>query len=250
MVFLDVAKQEADWEELPEYLDVYVQQRSRFARAQEGVARMALDEVGVGSGRLLEVGLGTSALAMQAQLRGLEYWCVEPYAPMVDWAVREGLVDADRAQCSPIETADLPTGYFDGVVMLMVLEHLMDPIEALRSCLRALRPGGIIYVEVPNSRVFRSRTRLRRLLGMTDFMEGHINFFTPRSLSTALSAAGFSALRPRVLSNARRGDAELMTEYYVDSRRSLRVIYGLLSRFPMDQWLGVASVLGCRGARH
>lgn len=249
MLFLDVGAQETDWEVPAPYLDTYMDNWNHFAASEGQVARYAMEQLGDHPSAVLEVGLGVAAFARQARQRGVEYWCVEPFQPMVDRAVSEGLVDPQRAIVAPIEAAELPPQYFDAVIMLMVLEHLHDPLQALRACVRAIRPGGVLYVEVPNSRIFRQRTRLRRLLGMTEFMTGHINFFTPESLSLALQQAGLTNIQHTIVSNARRGDSQLTIDYYQKSKRTLQLLYGGLARFPVDQWLGVASVLSARGIR-
>lgn len=243
MLYLEAGSQETDWEQAPDYLDNYVANRERYAALERSAARAALDAAGVEKGVVLEVGLGVGALAEEAGRRGLAYWCVEPYGPMVDAAIEQGFVDPERAIRAPVEKATLPADHFDAVIMLMVLEHLNDPIGALRRCTDALRPGGRLYVEVPNGRWFAARTRARRLLRMGDFMRGHINFFTPSTLERALRTAGLSQVETRVFSNARRGDAQLMTEYYAHSKRALRAIYAMLAALPLDEWTGTASVL-------
>ena len=249
MLFLDIATQETDWEDEPEYLDLYVKNRDRWAAVERNVAKYTLQTIGLQEGSVLEVGLGVAAFAEEARETGLDYWCVEPYLPMIDTAVERGVLNRDNAINAPIESADLPKEKFDAIVILMVLEHLLDPVESLRNCVSALRPGGVIYVEVPNSRLFATRTRLRRTLGMTDFMHGHINFFTPASLSATFEAAGLSQNSTNVISNARRGDAQMTINYYRKSKQLLRLIYGAFSIMPVDQWLGIASVLCGRATK-
>jgi SAM-dependent methyltransferase len=43
----------------------------------------------------------------------------------------------------------LPDGCLDAVVLLNVLEHIEDDLEALRQVRRILKPGGIAVIEVP-----------------------------------------------------------------------------------------------------
>jgi SAM-dependent methyltransferase len=43
-------------------------------------------------------------------------------------------------------------GSFDLVLMVSVLEHLWEPLDALRGCRRLLRPGGVLVVNVPTWR--------------------------------------------------------------------------------------------------
>jgi SAM-dependent methyltransferase len=56
----------------------------------------------------------------------------------------------DAAIIGDLETARLDEGSFDAVLCWTVLEHLERPQEALRNLVRALRPGGLLIVGVPN----------------------------------------------------------------------------------------------------
>ena len=249
MLFLDSPQSEVNWKQPPDYLQYHVDHRDELIAHEAGAARAALDALDAEHSRVLEVGIGVGAVAAEAKRRGLDYWCVEPSAPMVDAAVREGLVKNDHALIGPLEEVVLPSRQFDAIVMLMVLEHLLDPLGALRKCCRALKPGGEIFLEVPNSRLFRVRAALRRSFGMTSFMDGHVNFFTPATLNTGLEQAGFESPETRIVSNAARGDAEITVAYYKESQHILKLLYWALSLVPLDEWFGVASVLVGMGRR-
>jgi SAM-dependent methyltransferase len=70
-----------------------------------------------------------------------------------------------------------------------VLEHLQRPLDDLRELARVLRPGGVIYVHVPNY------ASLTIGLGVSRFAYneplGHLNYFTPHTLTRMLRRAGF-----------------------------------------------------------
>jgi SAM-dependent methyltransferase len=61
-----------------------------------------------------------------------------------------------------------PDGYFDGVLLLDVLEHVPDERAVLAEIARLLRPGGRLVLSVPNRGALASLDSLnlyRRLLG-------------------------------------------------------------------------------------
>jgi SAM-dependent methyltransferase len=45
-----------------------------------------------------------------------------------------------------------PDGYFDGVILSEILEHLDDDVAGLRDVWRVLKPGGVVAITVPNAR--------------------------------------------------------------------------------------------------
>jgi 2-polyprenyl-3-methyl-5-hydroxy-6-metoxy-1,4-benzoquinol methylase len=73
-------------------------------------------------------------------------------------------------------------GRFDTVICLNVLEHVKDPIGALRNMRRALEPGGRLILYVPQG---------RWLYSSLDRVLGHRCRYTPEALTQELVAAGF-----------------------------------------------------------
>lgn len=84
---------------------------------------------------------------------------------------------------------------YDAILFLDVIEHLQNPWAALKGALQVLRPGGAIYVVVPN---IAHLSVVRRLLkGQFEYSDygtmdrTHLRWFTRSSLRKALEEAGF-----------------------------------------------------------
>jgi len=88
-----------------------------------------------------------------------------------------------------METADIPPGSQDIVLSVDVLQFVADPKRFIEACLRALRPGGVLYATVPN---YESAERQRagrnwRLL----LPQSYLSYFTPASLMQLARSVGF-----------------------------------------------------------
>jgi methionine biosynthesis protein MetW len=88
-------------------------------------------------------------------------------------------------------------GFFDGVTILAVLEHVFEPYTVLRDVHRVLRPGGELVIEVPNVASFTNRFRI--LLGQLPVTStdpgwdgGHLHYFTKRALDRFLHSEEFT----------------------------------------------------------
>lgn len=74
-------------------------------------------------------------------------------------------------------------GSLDLVSMFHVLEHLPEPVSALRSIGEKLKADGLLYIEVPNA--------LRLCSPHYMFFRAHTLYFTGQTLRHLLEIAGF-----------------------------------------------------------
>jgi SAM-dependent methyltransferase len=81
-------------------------------------------------------------------------------------------------------------GDVGAVILSHVLEHVQDVRGGLAAARGLLRPGGVIYVEVPDA------TRYAECLAapFQDFNTEHVNHFGPVSLASLLAREGFEPL--------------------------------------------------------
>lgn len=76
-------------------------------------------------------------------------------------------------------------GRYELVILSHVLEHIQDPVGALRSAWDLLTPGGKVYIEVPDAENYSS-------VGapFLDFNAEHINHFSPKTLDYVVEQSG------------------------------------------------------------
>ena len=89
-------------------------------------------------------------------------------------------------------------GRHDVVLLSAVLEHVRDLRAALSQVRRLLRPGGLLYVEVPDVTRFGSHPDAP----FQEFSVEHVNYFSRRSLRNLLGSAGFHELASRTVATA------------------------------------------------
>ena len=135
-------------------------------------------------GPLLDVGCGAGWLVKRALDKGIIAWGIEPNKSA--FAVAQSLVD----RVSPLSLTDMVDfpPLFSSIHMRLVLEHLVDPLSALRKARELLKPDGMLYAEVPND--FSLLQRLTRKKPWW-IQETHVNYFNRQSLGRLLESAGF-----------------------------------------------------------
>jgi SAM-dependent methyltransferase len=149
------------------------------------------------SRRLLEVGCGIGTFLADARDAGWQVSGLEINAEFPEFCRKE--LGIDDVKCGVISDPPFPEASFDAVAMLDVLEHMYDPMVSIQQCARLLKPGGLLVVKCPNGAMQLRKERLKKMLKKGDGYVagvGHLNQFTPKTLSLAFRKCG---LEPTVM---------------------------------------------------
>jgi SAM-dependent methyltransferase len=180
-------------------------------------------------GDILEIGAGNGNVAktlLTSELKIASYTLGD--ISYISSRRIEGLrrnLDDSRVSLLKMDAEDVPArenGKYDAVIMIALIEHLIDPLRAMQNIRRLLKPCGFVYIDTPNIAKYTRRAKL--LLGrfpstaslnegLTTYSgepsdlydEGHLHYFTYRSLSLMLTErCGFTrVIRLRYPSESR-----------------------------------------------
>lgn len=183
--------------------EVYVEEEA----GQRETARTALEQIERytgGPGALVDLGCWVGFLLAEARDRGWRTLGVEPSS------FASGLA-RDRLGLEVIQgdllDAPVPEGEWDAVVLGDVLEHVTQPGDALDRVTGLLRPGGVVYIALPDAG---SRVATRLGAHWWSVIPTHVQYFTRASLATLLRRRGFEPLVVRTAPKA------FSVRYYLD----------------------------------
>jgi len=137
------------------------------------------------TGRMLEIGCGSGSFLHEMARAGWEVHGLEPSAQAGAAAAALGY----PVHVGPLETAPDPERPYDLIVAWMVLEHLHQPVAALKKLSRWTVAGGRLVASVPDASAWEFR-----LFGPAWYalhLPGHLFHYTPRTLSRVLERGGW-----------------------------------------------------------
>ncbi len=205
-VFADTVVPQADYNrfyaELSKYADETTGTGGGYQawddRRLDLMARTIAEAVPDRDARIVEVGCANGGLLRWLVAHG--YRNVIGVDPALACVRRAAEVEGARAFVGTL--FDMPAEALDAdcVVLSHVLEHVQEVRGALEGMRAALRPGGVIYVEVPDA----TRYAEFPTAPFQDFNTEHINHFSQASLRNALEATGFAvrATAPKLIEAA------------------------------------------------
>ena len=176
----------------------------------------------------LDVGCSTGFVVEAAQAAGWRAAGIDLNPSAVEFGRGRGL----NVRVAALEDAGFAPVSLDAVSLFDVLEHLPNPTTTLRLCMQLLRPGGILFLYVPN---YDSASRL--LMGAEAHFiwpTHHLNYYTPVTLgdlaaregltpeylaTEGLDVADYLWYRREVLSKSDDGVAEIadLLQFFVNA---------------------------------
>ena len=135
---------------------------------------------------LLDVGSGLAVFPAAIKEAGWRCTALDPDPRAAAHAREVAGVDAMAADFMTIAADKL--GRYDVITFNKVLEHLEDPVAMLQKASRHLRPGGFIYVEVPDEAAAAEGP------GREEFFIEHYHVFSPGSVQILARQSGLQVL--------------------------------------------------------
>lgn len=166
------------------YLDVEAADRRSFAEVLDVAQRLR-----PARGALLDIGPNVGTCLMLARERGFEVRGIEINAEAARYCREQRGLDVLGQALAP---GVFPAASFDVILLGDVIEHLPDPLAALRCVQTLLRPGGITLISTPDVAGWAARALQVK-------PEEHLYYFTPATMRRALESAGLEVLEVRPL---------------------------------------------------
>ena len=140
------------------------------------------------SHRVLDVGCATGGLLAEFNRRGFTNLLGVDPSPSCARIAQE--LYGIESRCLTISELGVLGEQFDVVLLTGVLEHLRDVDVSLNMVKRCLRPGGLLFLVVPDA----SRYERHSGAPFQFFSMEHVNFFAPKSLRCLLARHGYSCV--------------------------------------------------------
>jgi methionine biosynthesis protein MetW len=180
----------------PALAELYEARAQTYAVFGNGAIAAHAQRLLPAQGRVLDLGCASGGLlallrARASHLAGLELsaTAAQAAAQVADHVVQGALEDADL----PFEADS-----FDLVVLADVLEHLSDPVAALRRAAGWAKPGAAVLLSVPNIAHWRARLTLARGRWPAEesgtFDASHLRWFTRDTVAALLGEADLDAI--------------------------------------------------------
>ncbi|MFA6450982.1 MAG: class I SAM-dependent methyltransferase [bacterium] len=175
------------------------------------ILKKLIDEATADVGaRALDVGFGTGAMMHWFRHKGVEPRGVDVSKHLVGNLKEKGF----DVQLADLNETGLPfeDGYFDIVVSLNVIEHVIDPLFFMSEISRVCKPGGHALISTDNSRAMKYILKLlfkgrfpRTSQEQTDWDCGHLHYFTSKDVVCIAREHGFKTIQGIGVSNITSG---------------------------------------------
>lgn len=154
------------------------------------------------SARLLDIGCGMGYFLFLAKNDGWNAFGLELSPDLVKMGIKNYGLDI---QCADFEESKFPESYFDVVTLWNVFDELPGPLGSIHKIKKILKPGGILYMRIPNASfhlfTYRIQQTLKKLhlehLMPSQSSIFHIFNFKKKTLHRILSDNGFDNIKTK-----------------------------------------------------
>jgi len=192
--------------------------------------------------RILEIGAGGGYTLIEIKKRNLAVELVGVELIKSDNAHQEDpLIDKFIICNVETEKIDLPTSYFDVILLGDVLEHLLDPWSFLHKISAHLKPNGLFIASVPNIRHY---SAINNIIFKGDFQyqnqglfdRTHYRFFCKKNIRAMFNTSAFTCEKIFPIERLFKGKS---TAKFLNS-----ITFGLFEQFLTIQYIVVSKKNG------
>jgi 2-polyprenyl-3-methyl-5-hydroxy-6-metoxy-1,4-benzoquinol methylase len=199
--------------------------------APDTTAKVIHEYVGVSSD-ICDIGCGSGVLLSGLAVLGHRVFGIEPNKEARELGNQRGIEIVEGAGEDVSRAGDRR---FDVVSMVQSLEHARDPLAAVRNCAELLKPGGLLWLEVPNHECM--GFAIRGPVWFHTDAGRHIHFFTRASLTKIVELAGLEVVETRYAGYLRQfywldAEANVWDALYADRA----VLHGAEPPPRPDEW--------------
>jgi len=152
--------------------------------------RLKLIESYMPTGKLLDVGAAAGHFMETALERGWDAYGVELSPFGIEYAKNE--LKIKNIYKMGLLEQKFDGDFFDAITMWDVIEHLKNPLDIVKEAYRILKPGGMIFVYVPN---FDSvEVAVCKEKCDTIVADAHLIYFTTATIKELLQKADFNVV--------------------------------------------------------
>jgi 2-polyprenyl-3-methyl-5-hydroxy-6-metoxy-1,4-benzoquinol methylase len=139
-------------------------------------------------GRVADIGCGNGDFLRKAIQLGWEAWGTDVDEKALTVAKQSGA----RVIAGNLPNTGLPSDYFDYVTMSHVIEHVHDPLAALKEAHRILKPGGTLWIATPNLNSLSHKKFGKNWFSIDS--PRHLIIFNMQSMQNIIQKSGFKKL--------------------------------------------------------
>lgn len=162
-----------------DYKSTYAPKLKHIYRAGHAASKRlkTLEESGSAQShrKLLDIGAGGGEFVYMARKHGFDARGVEPNLGYSEFARAQYNVDVTTGMIQ-----DLDTESTDIITLFHVLEHIADPKAVMAHFWKVLRPGGLLFIEVPN--ILQADASPSNI-----FFKAHLHYFSRFTLQSTAS---------------------------------------------------------------